>query len=238
MARGEITLLDWLRRDGDSSNTTIGIILLLMLLVFIGPNILPSILSRSLAFVDEGVPCTRLRSAENRGFHQSLIGRNARNPLEIRVLPSAAPNTIDGTLTIRIVIENMTIGSVPVVFDEQQIIVGDDGASSGFGLIFTPPTNITTGLTRTTGGGIVPDSSIRILGPRQRCVHRVNFPANGLDPNILAGNVAVQAYYRVTTTGAIGGGIYPDHGLGIIQGGYLQSDPILIPPAPATAPIQ
>lgn len=230
--------LDWLRRDGDSSNTTIGIVLLLMLFVFISPTVLPSLLSRTIPFIDEGIPCTNLRQAENRARHQSLIGRNTQNPLNLRVMAGAVPTTPNDELLIRIIIENNTIGSVPIVFDERQIIVGDDPASSGFGLIFTPPTGLSTGGFRQTQGNTIPESMVRILGPRQRCVHRVSFSGNVLPPALFSGTTTVQAYYRINTAGAFtqGGGIYPDQGLAIIVGGFIISAPTTLSTAPTNTP--
>lgn len=222
-------MLDWIRRDGDSSNTVIGIILLVMLLVFIGPNVLPSLLSRTFAFVDEGVPCTRLRQAEDRAFHQSLIGRATRNPLSLRVIPDDVSVDPTGIWTIRLVIENETIGSVPIVFNEREILLNDDGASSGFGLIFTQFNVFGTIGTRQPQGASIVDSSIRILGPRQRCVHRIEIPRNLIDANQINGLSAVSAYYRISTSGTLAvSGIYPDHGLSIIDGGFIQSEPVAI----------
>ncbi|MCA9890115.1 MAG: hypothetical protein KC546_17170, partial [Anaerolineae bacterium] len=67
----------FIRTDGDTSNTVIGIILLVMLLVFVGPTVIPRALSQSLTFFDEAIPCERLRTATDRGRHQSLIGTSA-----------------------------------------------------------------------------------------------------------------------------------------------------------------
>ena len=40
-----------------------------------------------------------------------------------------------------VIIINDTIGTVPFVFNPNQVIVGNDTTSSGIGLIFNPPTN-------------------------------------------------------------------------------------------------
>jgi hypothetical protein len=227
-------LLALFRRGGDSSNTIIGIILLVMLLVFVGPNVIPGLLSRTFAFIDEGVPCGRLRQAENRANHQSLIGRSARNPLNLRVQPGQVPSTPEGTLRISIIITNTTIGTVPIVFDPNQVIVGDNG-SSGVGLIFTPASGIlNTNNQRLTGGlSTFPEATIRLLGPRQRCVHSVDFPFNQLDASIINGQASVQAYYRITGAGLLPNvGIFTDQGLAVIDGGYLASPAVAIPIAP------
>ena len=210
-----------------------------MLLVFIGPNILPSLAARTFDFIDEGVPCTRLREAENRNMHQSYIGRNAVNPIALRVIPSALPLQGQGNFIVRLVIENTTIGSIPIVFDERQVLVGDDPASSGFGVIFTPPNGMTTGGFRQTQGGAIPDASIRILGPRQRCVHRINFAAGTIDPSLYIGNTLVQGYYRILTPGTIAaGGVFPDQGLALVAGGSVLSDSATISTVETTVQAQ
>lgn len=220
------------RRGDDNSNSVVGIVLLVMLLVFVGPSILPTLASRTLDFVDEGVPCTRLRQSEDRASHQSYIGRNSTNPIALRVIPGELPPQSGGNLIIRMVIENTTIGTIPIVFDERQIIVGDDPATSGFGLIFTPANAMRTSGVRQTQGGNIPETFVRLLGPRQRCVHRIVIPSASLDPVLYNGNSTVQMYYRILTSGATTvGSIFPDQGLGRISGGYIQSDPVIIQPA-------
>src|SRR5215510_7230289 len=112
-------LRDFLYRDGDSSNTIIGVILLFMLLVFVGPDVLPTLLARTFPFLTEGVPCARLQTANDLGEHQSLIGRNAVNPFEMRVVAPPVPEDPAATWNIQIIIQNTTIGTVPFVFDNQ-----------------------------------------------------------------------------------------------------------------------
>jgi hypothetical protein len=233
-------LLNLFRRRGnnDPSNTVIGIILLIMLLVFMGPNVIPELLSRSAPFIDEGAPCARLRTAQNRAAHQSLIGRSAQNPLSLRVEVGALPTTAEQTLRVSIVITNNTIGTVPLVFDEEQVIVGDDG-SSGVGILFEPALALNVGRVRRTGGlTTFPEEWIHLLGPRQRCVTTLEIPGSQLLGNtaLQTGNVRVRAYYRVTSAGVAQGSpaIFPDQGLAIIPGGYLESSPIPLP-APAIA---
>ena len=221
-------MLDFLRRDGDTSNTVIGIILLILLLVFIGPDVLAQLLSRSLPFIDEGVPCRVLQSASDRSQHQSLIGRSTTNPLVLRTIADPIPAVDSGqTWVVRIVIENDTIGTVPFVFDPEQVIVGDQQGSSGVGLIFSPPVNLATGFLRTNqGANTIPNDNIKILGPGQQCVHRVEFPANQLAP-LLQQQVSVRSYYRITTAGqvfqtnAVATPIFNDQGLNRIAGGYV-----------------
>ncbi|XWX05184.1 hypothetical protein VZO05_06410 [Aggregatilineales bacterium SYSU G02658] len=220
-------MTQFFRRGEENTNNVVGIILLVMLLVFSGPTILPTLLARTLPFADEGVPCTRLRLADNRGRHQSYIGRSSTNPLALRVIPSPLPPPGEGALLIRMVIENTTIGTVPIVFDERQIIIGDDPNSSGFGLIFRPANGMRTIGVRQTQGNNIQESFVRLLGPRQRCVHRVTIPAASIDPIVYTQQTSVSMYYRILTAGATPpGSVFPDQGLARITGGFLESSPV------------
>lgn len=217
-------LRDFLYRDGDSSNAAIGIILLFMLFVFVGPDILPTLLSRTFPFLDEGVPCARLQTAEDRGSHQSLIGRGTSDPFEMRVIVPSVPANPEDIWDIQIVIQNNTIGTVPFVFDNQaRIGIGGVPDSSGIGLVFStnvayqpipPPSN--------AGTTTFPESSIRLLGPRQRCAFRVQIPRSSI--TVPAG-ATVRSYYRINTSGQItGAAIFPDQGLARVAGGIVQSE--------------
>jgi hypothetical protein len=233
-------LLDALRRDGDSSNTLIGTIILILLLTFVGPDILPQLVANSLPFLDEGIPCTALRTADNRGIHQSLIGRAANDPLIIRTEIDPLPTDGVSNWTVRIIVINNTIGTVPFVFNENQLIIGDEPTSSGLGLVFAPALGMTLDLNgdgipnaRVQGQTSFPDNDIRILGPRQRCVYRLLIPASQLS-GIQAGQTRVRAYYRITSDGIVQQvgqtpAVFFDQGLGVISGGYVESEPVIIP---------
>lgn len=231
----------YFRRVRDSSNSVVGIIMLLLLLVFVGPNVLPNLLARTFPFVSEGTPCAWLRSASNRAAHQSLIARSARDPLTLRVQTSVVPTTLEGTLRITITISNNTIGTVPFVYDANEVVIGDDG-SSGVGLIFDRPVNMVTGGFRQTAGlGTFPESKIKLLGPRQRCVHTIDIPYGRMDGTLLTAQTVVRAYYRITTTGAtqvVNSGepfVFSDQGLALFTNGYVQSDPfIIVTPSPVS----
>lgn len=231
-------MLDFLRRDGDSSNTVIGIILLVMLLVFVGPNVLPSLLSRTFPFLDEGVPCSILRTANNRAQHQSLIGRSATDPLILRtnVGEVPQPGSTDEWI-IRITIQNNTIGTVPFVFNEDQVLTTDN-QTSGVGILFNPPLALSNNAARTGTPASIPEDNIRLLGPRQRCVHRISFPATLANTNTIPANLTVTSYYRITTPGEIvsanvTGQVFTDQGLNILNGnngiGSVQSEPEPLP---------
>ncbi|MDQ7033423.1 MAG: hypothetical protein Q9P01_00890, partial [Anaerolineae bacterium] len=188
------------------------------------PDILPTLLSRSFPFLDEGVPCTRLQTAENRGSHQSLIGRGTSDPFEMRVIVPSIPENPDATWDIQIIIQNNTIGTVPFVFDNQaRIGIGSVPDSSGIGLVFSanvayqpipPPSN--------AGTTTFSENSIRLLGPRQRCAFRVQIPRNSIT---VPTGATVRSYYRINTSGQITGvTIFPDQGLARVAGGIVQSE--------------
>lgn len=234
-------VFDALRRDGDSSNTLAGIIILIMLLVFVGPDVLPQLLAQSFPFIDEGVPCRYLRTAQDRAIHQSLIGRSAEDPLTLQI--ELDPLQQDGlsTWTARIVVINNTIGTVPFVFNEDEVIVGDDPTSSGLGIIFSPPLAIAldddrNGIlnTRIPNQSTFSEENIRLLGPRQRCVHRVIFRPEQIN-QIQPGITTIRSYYRITGPGNldITTANFPDQGLDIIDeniiGGFVESIDVLIP---------
>ena len=63
--------------------------------VFVAPDVLPQLVSNSIPFIDEGLPCTLVMNAEDRSQHQSLIGRSATDPLTIRA--EVASYSADGT---------------------------------------------------------------------------------------------------------------------------------------------
>jgi hypothetical protein len=234
-------VFDALRRDGDGSNTIMGIIILIMLLVFVGPDVLPQLLADTVPFIDEGVPCNFLRTTQDRSQHQSLIGRAAQDPLTLEVEFDTLRQDGLSTWTVRIIVINDTIGTVPIVFNENQVLVSDDSASSGVGLIFTPPIGISLdtnrdGIPNTRPQNLVsfPETDIRLLGPRQRCVQRVILLPEQQNA-IQMGVTSVRAYYRITGAGAFPVGtvtLYPDQGLDILVentlGGFVESDAVVI----------
>jgi hypothetical protein len=217
----------------DNPNLLVGIFLLMLLAVFIGPNILPRIISSIAPGIDESIPCAWLRRGTDRAYHQSLIGRAAVNPLRVQVRSGSVPNTPDGTLSIAIVVVNESLGTVPIVYDPNQVIVGDNN-TSGLGLIFNPPNGLNTGGSRFDQQSF-PEENIRLLGPRQRCIHRAEFPASQLDVSLQTGTSQVRAFYRINTAGGVqqtqpnATPIYPDQGLDIVSGGYVESAPVTIP---------
>lgn len=222
------------RSDSNNPNTLIGLFLLLVLAIFAGPNAIPRILNDALPGVfDQLVSCGRLRQPEDRGSHQSLIARivsSQETPLSVEVDPDDIPSatTPDGVFTIRIILINETIGTVPIVYPGG-LVIGDNPAVSGLGLVF----NSTAAVTRPAASpGLVPESNIRLLGPRQRCVERLTIPVTQLGTQGITANSTVKAYYRNNSPGNSTGPIFPDMGLWV---GAVDSDVVALRVAPATA---
>lgn len=215
----------------ENPNTLVGIFLLVLLAVFIGPNVLPRIVSSFAPGIDESIPCAWLRSSNGRANHQSLLGRAAVDPIRLIVKTTSIPNTADATFTIRLTVINESLGTIPIVYDENEVIVGDNG-TSGLGLIFSPGVNLPISAARQDAGSF-PESDIRLLGPRQRCVHRIDVPGGQVS---IGPGTQVRAFYRITTAGqtiqsqgAIETPIYNDQGLDVLRTGYVESAPFDIP---------
>lgn len=218
---------------GRRPNFLVGIFLLVLLAMFAGPNLLPRFASNIIPGFDQGVPCEWLRRADNRANHQSLLGRSAENPFILSVRPGPITNDPAGVFTITVIVTNNSLGTVPLLYDPNQIIVGDNN-TSGLGLIFEPPTQ--TVVIGQRGGDPVsyPENAIRLLGPRQSCIVRVEIPNGNVltDPALTNGSTRVRAYYRVNSPGQVvqaantlATPIYPDQGLWT---GYVESEPVLI----------
>ena len=216
-------------RRVDNRNTITGIFLLVLLAVIAGPNTLPRLIARIFPYADEGIPCQWLSVAEDRSQHQSLIGRASENPIALAVKSTTLPTTPDGSLVISITVINTSIGTVPFVYNPNQVMVGDNN-TSGLGITFNPPVGLTTGAVRQDAASY-PESDLRLLGPRQRCVHKIAFAASQLGAlgPLNTGNATVTAFYRNNNRGQIiegGTQLFADQGLWT---GIVQSEPALIP---------
>lgn len=215
------------RRTDDNPNVLVGIFLLILLSVFMGPNVLPRLISSISPIIDEAIPCDWLRRGFDRANHQSLIGRAANNALELEVRASQVPVDPNGTLSIEIVVINRSLGTIPILYNPNQVEIGSS-ASSGLGIIFDPG-NFMARSTGRSDAQSYPEQDIRILGPRQRCIHSISIPAAQLDPNVRSGAASVRAYYRINSAGAIAQAaagptpIYRDQGLDVVAGGYVES---------------
>ncbi len=214
------------RPRDENPNLLVGIFLLILLSVFMGPNILPRIISSISPFIDEAIPCDWLRRGLDRANHQSLIGRAASNALELEVRAGSVPFDASGTLQIELVVINRSLGTIPIVYNINQVNIGDNG-TTGLGIIFDPG-NLQAVNTGRADSQTYPEQNIRLLGPRQRCIHSIEIPGSQLDPNIRSGAASVRAFYRINTAGSIipAGGptpIYNDQGLDIVPGGFIES---------------
>ncbi len=209
-----------LRERVRGSNALIGIFLLVVLAFFIGPNLAPNLLPSLVPFVDEGIDCRNLRSGEDRAQHQSWIGRLASTearPLDVNVAIESLPTPDRQSLQIRVILTNRTMGTIPFVWPGDVLV--NNANVSGVGIIFNnapiPPV--------TAQQTFVPDSNIRLLVPRQRCVLYVEIPATNLAGLGVGQNSVVRAFYRNTSRGALevrpGEGVFIDHGLwvGVVE---------------------
>lgn len=214
----------YFRSDNDNPNTFIGIILLIVLGVFVGPNLLPEFLSDLSPLIFAGIPCDRLPEAEDLAAHQSIIGRSVQDPLLLEV--DASPIGDDGALVIRVTITNASLGTIPIYYNEDDIPTNDNG-TNGFGITINPPP-LSGATSRLTGNlNSYPEVDIRMLGPRQKCVHSFNFIAS---PQMVSSGGTAQAFYRMTTNGQQQpqslntNTIFPDQGLDILATDVIFSE--------------
>ncbi len=226
-----------LLRNAGNQNNVVGIFLLILLAVIAGPSTLPRIFPPA----ENGIPCDRLPRGTERANHQSLIGRAASDPISLAVKSDPLPANNE-PLYITVTVINNSIGSVPILYNPNQILVGDNG-SSGLGIIFEPTINLTNGAIRNNQGtASFPEEDIRILGPRQRCFHVLEFTVDPISqPTLYQGTVTVKAYYRINTPGQVVQTtpgiplIFVDQGLRV-RNGYLESTPAPIPIPSQTTP--
>lgn len=223
-------------RERFGTNSLIGIFLIIMLFTFAGDELL-RLIAVQIPGADESFPCNWLPQPPDLANNQSLIGREViarRDPLSLRVRTSPVPPTNDTLFVIRIQVTNETLGTVPIVYDPDEVIIGDNN-TSGLGVIFDPASNIfLPGVNLRNDPGTYPQNRIRILGPQQTCLHKISLTRDQLSAQIVNGTATVQAYYRGTNTGTIPQvaapqptPIYPDQGL---YTGLIVSPIATIPP--------
>lgn len=226
-------------RRSSNPNLIVGIFLLIILALFLSPNFLPRFISEIAPEIYSGVPCDWLRRADDRANHQSLLGRAVDNPFELSVALGVFPQQGSDIWQIRITLRNNSLGTVPIIYDSAQVSIGDNG-TSGMGLVFTPANSLQGQFARGAEPQAFPETQIRLLGPRQSCIHTVEIPAGNVlvDPSLTGGTATVKAYYRGATRGAIvqsqaslATPIYNDQGLWV---GYTESPAVEI----RTTPLQ
>ncbi len=225
----------------ENPNAIFGILLLVLLAIFAGPNTLPQLINDVAPFIDEGVPCSRLRNGEDRAFHQSLIGRSASQaedpPISLSISVSPLPTTQDDSFIVTIIVYNDTLGTVPILVpDELETDQQDIPTTNGLGVIagansVSPVTPVDP-----AAAGAYPAEVVRLLGPRQRCVYRTSYQGTQVPSQFGVPGNTVRAYYRNSTAGGIVISpnenripVYNDQGLWV---GVAVSEPATIP-APA-----
>lgn len=221
-----------LRLDRGNPNSYIGIILLVVLLVFVLPERLQGVVAELSPFAFGGIPCGRLPAASSLAAHQSILGRSAKDPLQLELSVSEIGE--EGELALRLMVTNLSLGTLPIVYQEENIVVAAaDDESNGFGMIVDPaPAEGVKERSDSNPAGYV-ESDVRFLGPRQRCTHAVAVIAAAA---MIADGGTAQAWYRMTTPGehlAQQTGtrlIYPDQGLAILSEDVVFSDVIMVPP--------
>jgi hypothetical protein len=213
----------------DNPNAIVGLFLLILLAVFAGPNTLPQLLSTAVPFVDEGVPCEWLRPGSERAAHQSLIGRivsqRSAPPISLSVRTSTITGDPDQVFAVTVTVINQTLGTIPILVTPGNLILDPNQAVNGLGVVFNSDAPVPA-----IGENVAsyPENRIRLLGPRQRCVHRVEYRLSDF-PNVSAiafGGATIKAFYRNDSTGSAPPAagqqtIYTDQGLwtGVVESG-------------------
>ena len=137
-------------------------------------------------------------------------------------------------MIVRLSVTNVSLGSVPIVYQEDNIVVaGADDESDGFGLVIDPPPSVGAADRENPDPAGYDEADIRILGPRQTCFYSVEVTASAA---MITDGGTVSAYYRMTGAGEhqqqIDGSrqIYPDQGLAILSEGLVVSEAIDVEP--------
>jgi hypothetical protein len=202
--------------------TSVGFILIILLLFFAGPNTLFNAVSN---LAEIRPRCGTLRQPIDRVNHQSLVGRAAaRRQVPFSVGIQTTGFSSEGAITVRITISNRTLGAQPLLYSgglaiNQPLI---DGIGIVLGNIAIPPP--------ASASIPIPDSNIRILMPNQQCVEEITLTAGEAQGIGLIPGAAIRAYYRSSTPGlpqqTIPGQLYGDLGLWV---GAVESSGIQIP---------
>lgn len=189
----------YIRRGRDNPNAPIYFALIILLVVFAGPAVLPTAIPTILPFWNEGISCSRLQAGTGRAYHQSLIGRNAiTQGGDAPISLATRVRNSGGNTTVSIVVYNRTLGTVPIVIRPNEIALGANSLQDGLGIMSGTgsPTNL-----QNVGAVVVNENNIRLLGPRQRCVHQVQYPAGQIGAELSTPGSTVKAFYRGNTIG-------------------------------------
>lgn len=220
---------------GYNPNPFIGIILLIVLLVFVLPDRLPQFISDLSPYLFAGIPCARLPAARDLAAHQSVIGRSVQDPLQLAVAPTGP--TDSGALHIRLTVNNLSLGALPIVFQADNIVVAaSDDETNGFGIIVAPAPAQGAQDRQAPDPVGYEESDIRLLGPRQRCVHALDLVAS---QDMIDNGGTIRAYYRMSRAGEHQTqsegvrAIFADQGLNFLSEGVVHSASVAIMPGAA-----
>ena len=182
-----------LRLDRSNPNATIGLILLNVLGVFVLPTLAEIIFWISAAGF-RWHPCERLPAANDLAAHQSTLARAVKDPLSLSV--ALGEISADGGLTVGLSVSNHSLGAAPIAYQPDNIVVAEaDDESNGYGLIVNPAPASGLNERNQPPPTSYDEADIRLLGPRQKCVHVIELTVS--DAMIAAGGT-VQAWYRMT----------------------------------------
>ncbi len=214
-----------LKLDRGAPNFFIGIVLLVALLVFVLPERLPEAIAGLSPDLAAGLPCARLPAAKDLAAHQSILGRQTQDPLQLALTASDIGG--DGGLSLRLSVTNTSLGTAPIVFQADNIAVAervDD--SDGFGFSVKPAPAEGGRARVNPNPPTYEEGDIRLLGPRQSCVHALRIVVSS---KMIANGGTVRAMYRMKTAGAQQPQregireIYRDQGLDILSEGVVYS---------------
>lgn len=221
-----------LRLDRNNPNAFIGIVLLVVLVVFVLPDRLPGSIAGLSPQLFGGIPCARLPAAKNLAAHQSILGRQAQDPLQLNL--TAGDISGEGELVMRLSVANISLGTVPIVFQEDNFVVAvADDDSDGFGLIVQPAPDVGLLARANPNSATYAESDIRLLGPRQTCVHSLELVASAA---MISEGGTASAWYRMRAAGEQQPQsegvreIFPDQGLDILTEGVVFSEEVVIAP--------
>ena len=219
-----------IKLDRSNPNTFIGVILLVVLAVFVLPDRLPQFISELSPYLFGGIPCGRLPAAKDLAAHQSIIGRSAADPLLLEI--AASEIDADDKLVIRLSVTNRSLGTVPLVYQEDNIsVAAADDLTDGFGFIVDPAPADGAKERTDPNAETYAEADIRLLGPRQKCEHSTELRAATA---MIADGGTAQAWYRMSVAGTQqtqGEGtreIYADQGLDILSEGVVFSEELVI----------
>ena len=219
-----------IKLDRSNPNTFIGLILLVLLGIFVLPDRIPQFIADLSPYWFGGIPCGRLPEAKDLAAHQSIIGRAVSDPLLLEI--AASQIDAEDQLVIRLSVTNRSLGVVPIVYQAGNIsVAAADDATDGFGFIVKPAPAAGAKERTNPNPATYVEADIRLLGPRQRCVHATTLTAAAA---MVADGGAAQAWYRMSVAGAQqpqSDGpreIYPDQGLDILSEGVVFSNELEI----------